>query len=134
VIRCMVLVAHTPTPPFMGPCTRQVAELLVLAAGLAAASTARNEINASTTQRTPLELTPALFNATGATVRANSSWGVATTHAPEPENERSVTFWGRFVAEPCAGEVWGFTAHHPAPGIAGGGCLSRLRRRVWPEL
>jgi hypothetical protein len=104
----------------MGPCTRQVAELLVLAAGLAAASTTRNEINASTTQRTPLELTPALFNATGATVRANSSWGVATTHAPEPENERSVTFWGRFVAEPCAGEVWGFTAHHPAPGIAGG--------------
>ena len=64
---------------------------------------------------TPLTLTPSYFHATAATVRANSSWGHETTHAPQPENTRSLTFWGRFVSEPCASKVWGFTASHPLP-------------------
>lgn len=64
---------------------------------------------------TPLVLGPAYFGATGATARANSSWGVATTHAPQPENTRSLTFWGHFVG-PCARTVWGFTASHSLPG------------------
>ena len=66
---------------------------------------------------TPLILGPAYFGATAATARANSSWGVATTHAPQPENTRSLTFWGHFVGGgPCASTVWGFTASHSLPG------------------
>jgi hypothetical protein len=63
----------------------------------------------------PLVLTPSLFRATGATQRANSSWGVGTTRAPEPENYRSLTFWGHFVNEPCANKTWGFTGRHLLP-------------------
>jgi hypothetical protein len=68
------------------------------------------------TDDTPLVLTPSYFGATAATVRANSSWGHETTHAPHPENQRSLTFWGRFVSEPCASKVWGYTESHPLPG------------------
>lgn len=68
-----------------------------------------------TPMRTPLVLTSSLFRATGGTQRVNSSWGVATTHAPHPENYRSLTFWGRFVHEPCASKIWGFTESHLLP-------------------
>ena len=74
----------------------------------------------------PVLLTPSLFRATGATQRANSSWGVATTHAPRPENFRSTTFWGRFVSEPCASKVWGFTESHALPTYSSAASLGYL--------
>lgn len=72
-------------------------------------------VRAEDSVRTPLVLTPSLFRANGATQRVNSSWGVATTHAPEPENYRSLTFWGHFVSEACARKTWGYTESHLLP-------------------
>jgi hypothetical protein len=71
---------------------------------------------ASFGQWQPLELTPTYFKAVASTVRTNSSWGTATTHAPRVESTRALTFWGHFVAGSCAtanvAPVWGFTARH----------------------
>jgi hypothetical protein len=77
-------------------------------------------VSSATTTSTPLILRRDYFGASATTVRANSSWGVATTHAPRPENTRSVTFWGHFVDAPCSGAVWGFTSSHPLPAAAAG--------------
>jgi hypothetical protein len=62
--------------------------------------------------RTPLSLRPTYFGATGATVRAASSWGTASTGAPQPQSTRSLTFWGRFVSAPCSSTAWGFNVAH----------------------
>ena len=93
---------------------RRVAAALIQVLLLAVTS-ARGWPAAAPVVQTPLVLTPTLFRATGATQRVNSSWGVATTHAPQPENYRSLTFWGHFVREPCDRKVWGFTAAHTLP-------------------
>ena len=74
----------------------------------------------------PLQLSTTHFTATASTVRVNSSWGTAETHAPQPENSRSLTFWGHFVEGPCsttaeeAVPVWGFTARHKFTGAPSG--------------
>ena len=83
--------------------------------------------------RTALVLTPHTFAVNGSTVRCNSSWGHATTHAAQPENTRSVTFWGAWLEPACSssssssssrtnsggnstdgrGVGWGYTRPHP---------------------
>ena len=72
----------------------------------------------------PLQLSTGHFMATASTVRVNSSWGTANTHAPHPENFRSLTFWGHFVDGPCStaavAPVWGFTAKHKFTGAPSG--------------
>jgi hypothetical protein len=62
--------------------------------------------------RTPLALSPTYFGANGSTLRDASSWGTASTKAPQPESTRSLTFWGRFTQAPCNEAVWGFAAAH----------------------
>lgn len=83
--------------------------------------------------RTAPVLTPHTFAVNGSTVRCNSSWGHATTHAAQPENTRSVTFWGAWLEPACSssssssssrtnsggnstdgrGVGWGYTRPHP---------------------
>ena len=72
----------------------------------------------------PLQLSTGHFLATASTARVNSSWGTAETHAPQPENFRSLTFWGHFVDGPCSTAatvpVWGFSTRHNFTGAPSG--------------
>ncbi len=89
--------------------------LVVLAAAAACGGPepSLEEASGAVIVRAPLTLSSTYFGATGATVRAPSSWGTSSSGAPQPQSTRSLTFWGRFLSAACRGTTWDFNVAHP---------------------